>query len=145
LGRGKTYEANLAILLVKLPQSEISFDETEGFFHARSTSITSVKNFSIKRLYLVILSNVEESRHKVPHAGFPDWGSWQHAVLTDEVNLISQTLPPCHSELAEESRRVAPHVGFPDWGSWQHAVLTDEVNLIFQTLPPCHPERSRRI
>jgi hypothetical protein len=34
LGRGKTYEAIMAILLVKLPQSEISFDETEEFFAA---------------------------------------------------------------------------------------------------------------
>jgi hypothetical protein len=34
LGRGKTYEANMAILIVKLPQSEISFDETEEFFAA---------------------------------------------------------------------------------------------------------------
>jgi hypothetical protein len=34
LGRGKTYEAIMTILLVKLPQSEVSFDETEGFFTA---------------------------------------------------------------------------------------------------------------
>jgi hypothetical protein len=29
LGRGKTYKADMAILLVKLPQSDVSFDETE--------------------------------------------------------------------------------------------------------------------
>jgi hypothetical protein len=32
LGRGETYVAIMAILLVKLPQSEVSFDETEEFF-----------------------------------------------------------------------------------------------------------------
>jgi hypothetical protein len=42
LGRGKTYEANMAILLVKLPQSEISFDETEGFFTQVQTELLSV-------------------------------------------------------------------------------------------------------
>jgi hypothetical protein len=36
----------MAILLVKLPQSEISFDEPEGFFHARPTPITLVNNLS---------------------------------------------------------------------------------------------------